>query len=28
VNLFNGQITIKEIAKTFNYAYKPIEELL
>jgi len=28
VNLFKGQITIKEIAETFNYPYKPIEELL
>ncbi len=28
VNLFKGNITIKEIADTFHYPYKPIEELL
>jgi len=28
VNLFRGNITIKEIAETFNYPYKPIEDIL
>lgn len=28
VNLYKGHITIKEIAETFNYPYKPIKELL
>jgi len=28
VNVFQGHITIKEIADTFNYPYKKIEELL
>ncbi len=28
VNIFKGNLTIKEIAETFNYSYKNIEELL